>query len=154
MAAPKEEMNQAIDAFRQGKASICWHGKNVIDAFREEIDGIDNIYITFGDEPTMRLHYRDADQDTYYVRTSGNVVPLEIAANSVRFYDNENGGNITLRYHGNSSYPTDNYLESYYDAIFNGVRIGNNAIELKSPSNKRFKITVDDSGTLTATEVV
>ena len=153
-AAPKEEMHQAIDAFRQGKASICWRGQNVIDASREEIDGINNIYITFGNEPTHPLRYIDTGRETYYSITLGSIVPQEISAESVYFYDNENGGYTSLRCHANASDSADRYLESYDDAIFNGVRIGNNAIELKSPSNKRFKITVDDNGTLTVTEVV
>lgn len=150
--APAEEMHQAIDDFRNGKASIHWYGNRAIHAYHEEIDGVNKIGLIFGDIPTRLIVY--TEDNGRYVENTGNIEPQEIETDSVRFYDNESGsGDSLLKYHGNAFDTTDRYLEFLDDAIFNGVRIGNNAIELKSPSNKKFQITVDDSGNLTATEV-
>ena len=149
--APHDQMVDAITAFNTGNASIVWYGLKVIDASYSSSD--DTISVTFAMEPLKTLTF--SNNNGFYNKTLGKATYRELQGSQVRIVNDDNVY-ATLAVVGESSNTT---LEVSAERISIGgpsYGISTTEIILKSStsgSTKRFKITVDDSGTLKATEV-
>ena len=148
--APHDQMVDAITAFNTGNASIVWYGLKVIDASYSSSD--DTISVTFAREPLKTLTYSNVDGS--YVYTLGSATYGELQGKQVRIV-NDNNVDTVLDVEGETPNTTLNVTAKRIsiDSIYG---ISTTEMILKSStvgSNKRFKITVDDSGTLSATEV-
>lgn len=151
--APHDSMVEAVTSFRKGKASIVWYGKNVINAQYNSSD--DSISIGFSHDPYTIYTFKNLSGS--YNSELGELSYSEISARRLRLYD-ENNPNIysVISTSGDSS--GDSVIELNADHIAHWGKEILNKKELflfssTTDSAKRFKITVDDSGTLTATEV-
>lgn len=148
---PHDLMVEAITAFETGNASIVWDGKKVIGAYYDS--STDTISATFAQWPSRFDTYRNVDG--FYSKTLGVVTYGELQGNQIRI-GNDNSVSATLSVKGE---PSDTTLSVSAKRIsINGPDYGISTTEiiLKSSttgSTKKFKITVDDSGALTATEV-
>lgn len=146
MNAPHDQMVEAINAFNTGNASIVWDGFKVISAGYNS--STDKIYVQFAREPLRLLTYENIDG--FYNKQVGAVTYGELQGNLMRI-GNDDTVYTTLATEGTSS---DTTLKVHaqkisVDGEFRGFALVLNS----STSSKKFKITVDDSGTLTATEV-
>lgn len=147
-----DQMVDAIAAFNTGNASIVWGGSKVINAHYYSSN--DTITVKFADEPLEFLTY--TNNSGLYVRTLGSLTYGEVQASQVRIVnENDNNVHTVLSAKGESSNVT---LDVVAERISIGGVYGMSTTEmiLKSStagSTKRFKITVDDSGTISATEV-
>ena len=145
-----DQMVDAISAFKTGNASIVWNGKKVINASYNSSD--DTISVTFAREPLKTLTYSNVDGS--YVSTLGSATYGELQGKRVRIV-NDNNVDTVLDVEGEAPNKTLNVTAKRIsiDSIYG---ISTTEMILKSStvgSNKRFKITVDDSGTISATEV-
>lgn len=125
--APHDQMVQAISGLNHGKASIYWDFGRVSSAQYSSSD--DTICIFYESDPYRALFYEV--HNGYYNGLLGQ-------------NDYINMGTVTC--HG----------INIYDSSGRDAGMDAGSITLMSHtdgSTKRFKITVDDSGTLTATEV-
>jgi len=125
MIAPYNQMVEAIKKFENGRAVIMWHGIFVIGALYNKSD--DSIQIRFANEPTVveKFSKLTGSDDPAYCITLGELQASELYATNIRDAQGE-------------------------------IIIDQQTLYLKSStegSSKKFKITVDDAGTLTATEV-
>ena len=151
MSAPHDQMVDAISAFKTGNASIVWHGVKVIDASYDSSD--DTISVTFANEPLNTLTF--SNNNGFYNKTLGTVTYRELQGRQVRIA-NDNNVAAVLAVEGESSNTT---LKVGAERIsIGGPSWGISTTEMilkssTSGSTKRFKITVDDSGTISATEV-
>ena len=147
--APHDQMVDAITAFNTGNASIVWDGKKVIGAYYDS--SADTISVTFAQEPLKLLTY--SNNDGWYVKTLGTATYGEIQGSQVRI-TNDNGVYTVLATEGIS--PHETLDVSAEKILIRRSELSSNALILGSStenSSKRFKITVDDSGAITATEV-
>ena len=147
--APHDQMVDAITAFNTGNASIVWDGKKVIGAYYDS--SADTISVTFAQGPLKLLTY--SNNDGWYVKTLGTATYGEIQGSQVRI-TNDNGVYTVLATEGISPHETLNV--SAEKILIRRSELSSNALILGSStenSSKRFKITVDDSGAITATEV-
>ena len=148
--APHDQMVEAIAAFRTGNASIVWNGAKVIDAYYESSD--DTIFVTFADEPLNKLIF--SNNNGFYNKTLGTKTYRELQGSQVRIVNNDNGYAV-LSVEGKSGSKT---LDVTAERISIGSIYGISTTEMilkssTSGSTKKFKITVDDTGTLSATEI-
>ena len=150
--AEHDQMVDAIAAFNTGNASIVWDGSKVIDASYRSSD--DTITVTFADDPLKFATY--SNESGLYIRTLGSATYGEVQGSQVRIV-NENDNNVytVLSAKGESSNVT---LSVGANRISLGSLYGISETEMilhssTEGSTKRFKITVDDSGTISATEV-
>lgn len=141
VALPRvDKVNAAVDKFNAGKAIIIWNiGKIVVQAdYRINNDGKFELTITFTDS-TIRHKFVQSSDGIYYEETDEDYVG-DFACSTLKLYSNGSRGTQEASIRGEDGC----------------VLIWGNGIIIKSAtpdSNKRFKITVDDSGTLSATEV-
>ena len=147
-----DQMVDAIAAFNTGNASIVWDGYKVINASYNSSN--DTIAVKFADEPLEFLTY--TNNNGLYVRTLGSPTYREVQGRQVRIV-NENDKNVytVLSAEGESSNVTLN-VKAHRISILGLCGISETEMILKSStsgSTKKFKITVDDSGTISATEV-
>ena len=150
--APHDQMVDAIAAFKTGNASIVWDGQKVINASYNSSN--DTIAVKFADEPLEFLTY--TNNNGLYVRTLGSPTYREVQVSQLRIV-NENDKNVytVLSAEGESSNVTLN-VKAHRISILGLCGISETEMILKSStsgSTKKFKITVDDSGTICATEV-
>lgn len=150
--APHDQMVDAIAAFKTGNASIVWDGYKVINAFYNSSD--DTITVAFAHEPLIFRTY--TNERGLYIRTLGSSTYSEVQGSQVRIV-NENDDNVytVLSARGESNNVTLN-VSANRISIFGIYGISETEMILHSStanSNKAFKITVDDSGTISATEV-
>ena len=150
--APHDQMVEAIAAFGTGNASIVWGVKKVIDASYNSSD--DTISVSFAKEPLNRITF-SKNSDGFYINNLGSNTYGELQGNQVRIFNNNNDytvlwvegepPNVTLGIDANR-------------IAINGIwGMSTTEMILKSStegSSKNFKITVDDSGTISATEIV
>lgn len=151
MNASHDQMVEAINAFNTGNASIVWHGVKVIDAYYDSSD--DTISVTFANEPLNTLTF--SNNNGFYNRTLGTITYRELQGSKVRIVNDDNVYAV-LSVVGESSNKTLNVLAERISIGRTSYGISTTEIILKSStsgSTKKFKITVDDSGTLKATEV-
>ena len=150
--AEHDQMVDAIAAFNTGNASIVWDGQKVINASYNSSD--DTISVTFATGPLKIETY--SNNNGVYNALLGNATYGEVQGSQVRIV-NENDNNVytVLAVEGESSNVT---LDVNANRISFGIGKGlsETALILGSStegSTKKFKITVDDSGTISATEV-
>ena len=148
--APHDQMVDAITAFGTGNASIVWGINKVISASYNSSD--DTISIRFAEEPLKTLTF--SNNNGAYVKNVGSTTYGELQGNQVRIFNGNNDYTV-LTVEGELPNIT---LDVTANGItFNGVYgISETEMILKSStegSSKNFKITVDDSGTISATEV-
>ena len=154
LKAPHDEIIKAISEFKVGKANIKWHGQNVIYAFYNDSD--DSIYCIFAKEP-FREH-KFLNKDGFYIHTISSSIYMDVSGGNFRIYsnygeDDKTYANINVK--GENSDITLN-LSCDHLAMNNNEILNRKELILSSStanSTKKFKITVDDSGTLTATEI-
>ena len=149
-SAEHDQMVDAITAFKTGNASIVWGGEKVIMARYDSSN--DTISVVFASEPLKVLTY--SNHGGFYIKTLGSPTYGELQGNQVRIFNDE-GSYIVLSTEGTSS---DNTLSIGAERIRFYSQYGLSKYELilgssTENSSKTFRITVDDSGTLTATEV-
>ena len=149
--APHDKMVEAIAAFITGNASIVWGINKVISASYNSSD--DTISVRFAEEPLRILTF--SNNNGAYVINFGSTTYGELQGNQVRIFNNNNDYTV-LAVEGELPNVT---LDVTADRItFNGIcGMSTTEIILKSStegSSKNFKITVDDSGTISATEIV
>lgn len=149
--APHDQMVDAIAAFKTGNASIVWRGDKVIDASYNSSD--DTVSVCFAKEPLRRPTFNKTS-DGFYNRILGSSTYEELQGNAVRIV-NDDGVYTALSVNGESGNVTLNVASE--GISINGIYgISETEMILKSStsgSTKKFKITVDDSGTISATEV-
>ena len=148
--AKHDQMVDAITAFNTGNASIVWNGEKVINASYESSD--DTISVAFAPVPMKTITF--SNNNGFYKITLGKPTYGELQGNGVRIV-NDNNVYTVLSVEGESGSET---LNVTAERISIGGIYGISTTEmiLKSStvgSNKHFKITVDDSGTISATEV-
>ena len=143
------QMVDAITAFETGSASIVWDGAKVIGAFYNS--SADTISVTFAEEPLAILTY--SNRSGFYYKELGSVTYGEVQARKLRI-SNDGSAYSVLTAEGK---PSDVTLNVGAERIFiDGCQLSRNELILLSStsgSSKKFKITVDDSGAITATEV-
>ena len=149
--APHDQMVEAIAAFGTGNASIVWGINKVISASYNSSD--DTISIRFAEEPLKTLTF--SNNNGAYVKNLGSATYGELQGNQVRIFNNNNdytvlavegeSPNVTLATTANRITIKGIYGMSTTEMILQSSTEG---------SNKNFKITVDDSGTISATEIV
>lgn len=145
--APQVEMNKAIDDFIAGKAKITWGSDNIISALR---DSDTEIIIRTSDDPVNSYRYTvDERTHTYSKAVASALGDSEISVQRI-YIKTEDGINYIGPITGvdNQDEADDEYIE------YGSTRIYKDGIAIKSSdSSKMFKITVNDSGTISATEV-
>lgn len=149
--APHDQMVEAIAAFKTGNASIVWGIDKVINASYNSSD--DTISVTFAKDP-LRI-FTFSNGNGVYDKNLGSPTYGELQGSQVRI-TNDNNIYAVLSVEGEQS---DVILDVGAGRILlNGVYgMSTTEIILKSStsgSTKNFKITVDDSGTISATEIV
>ena len=151
--APHEQMVDAIAAFKTGNASIVWNEDKVIDAYYDS--SYDTVSVIFAKTPLVTLRF--SNRNGLYVRGLGEATYGELQTERLRIV-NKNNDDVyaTFSVEGESGNVT---LKTMANRISIGGVYGMSETEmiLKSStegSYKMFKITVDDSGTISATEVI
>ena len=150
LRAPHDLMVDAITAFKTGNANIVWSGYKVIDASYDSSN--DTISVVFAKEPLEVLTC--SNYDGFYIRTLGSPTYEELQGNQVRIVNDE-GVYAVLSTKGVKN---DTTLSVGAERIhfYSECGLSKHELILKSStenSTKQFRITVDDSGTITATEV-
>lgn len=130
------KVNTAVDKFNAGKAVIIWDDcKIVVQAnYRTNNDGKFELTITFTDS-TIRHKFVQSSDGIYYEEADEDYAG-DFACGDLKLYSN--GGEASI------------------SCADGGISIWGNGIIINSAtpgSYRRFKITVDDNGTLSATEV-
>ena len=149
--APHDQMVDAITAFGTGNASIVWRINKVISASYNSSD--DTISVRFAEEPLKTLTF--SNNNGAYVKNFGSTTYGELQGNQVRIFNGNNdytvlwvegaSPNVTLGIDANRISINGVYGMSETEMILKSSTEG---------SSKNFKITVDDSGTISATEIV
>lgn len=145
-----DQMVDAISAFKTGNASIVWNGEKVIDASYNSSD--DTITVAFARAPLEFLTYTNVKG--LYQNTLGSPTYGELKGSQVRI-TNDNNVYTVLLVEGESGSETLNVTAGRI-SIGSIYGISTTEMILKSStsgSTKRFRITVDDSGNISATEV-
>lgn len=146
---PHDQMVDAITAFNTGSASIMWGGAKVISA--DYKSSTDEIYVQFAGQPLTVKKFKNSNG--FYIETSGSSSEyIELTGNQVRIFNSE-GAYTLLTTEGA---PSDTTLRAGAQKFHINGDIKGYALVLHSSTNnskKWFRITVDDSGTITATEV-
>ena len=146
--APHDKMVEAIAAFGTGSASIVWGINKVISASYNSSD--DTISVIFAEEPLNTLTF--PNNNGAYVKNIGSTTYGELQGNQVRIF-NDNNAYAVLSVVG--ELPNVTLNTGAKGITFEGVYgISTTEMILKSStegSSKKFKITVDDSGTIAAT---
>lgn len=150
---PHDQMVEAIAAFGTGNASIVWRGEKVIKASYNSSD--DTISVTFANEPLHRLTFNKTPNG-FYDSLLGSSTYEEVQGSPVRIF-NENNNNIYATLAVEGEFPNVTLSTTANRITINGIcGMSETEMILKSStegSGKSFKITVDDSGTLSVTEM-
>lgn len=145
--APQVEMNKAVDDFMAGKAKITWYGDNIISASRSSDT---EIIVRTSQDPVNSYKYTANERYHDYNKGSGaELMGSEISVRRI-YIKTEDDTNYVGPITGvnNPNVVGNEYIEYGY------TRIYQDGIAIKSSgSSKMFKITVNDSGTISATEV-
>ena len=148
--AEHDKMVDAIAVFETGNASIVWKGHKVIVAYYDSSN--DTISVVFADEPMRLLTY--SNNSGFYNQNSGSSTYGELQGDQVRIVNDE-GDSIVLLTKGTAGDKT-LVVGAEKIGFYSGYVLSEYELILQSStenSAKRFRITVDDSGTITATEV-
>ena len=148
--APHDQMVKAIAAFGTGNASIVWGKDKVISASYNSSD--DTISVRFAEDPLKTLTF--PNNNGAYVKNVGSTIYGELQGNQVRIL-NDNNAYAVLAAEGEFPNVTLDVTAERI-SILGAYGMSTTEMILKSStsdSTKKFKITVDDSGTISATEV-
>ena len=143
-----DQMVDAISAFKTGNASIVWAGGKVIEA--KYNSSADTISVVFANELLRTMTFENLGG--FYNKTLGSSTYAELQGNQVRIINDE-GDYTVLSTEGPQS---DNTLLVGANKIDIHGEVSGYALILYSStagSTKQFRVTVDDSGTLKATEI-
>lgn len=147
---PRDEIIKAISEFNNGKANITWAGSHVIAAFYDDSD--DSINCIFAIEPFIQRKY--LNRGGFYHHGHARLEYIAFSGGFLRIY-NADGIYTTIDTNGKQADSTMsfgcNHLAFDSDEILNRKELI--LYSSTAGSTKKFKITVDDNGTLTATEV-
>lgn len=146
--APQDQMNKAVDDFAAGKAKITWGKDNVLGALRSSDTEI-TIRLS-GDPVSLYKYTADEVRHNYDKNALSEYVDDEIKASRIYIRVGNGPSSYTLLGPITGVYNSsdDKYIK------YGTTRIYGDGIAIKSSgSSKMFKITVDDSGTIKATEV-
>jgi hypothetical protein len=147
--APHDQMVDAVTAFETGNASIVWDGVKVISA--DYNSSTDKIFVQFAGEPLSFKIFENLDG--FYIRTiASSIAYAELQGEQARIFNSE-GTYTVLSTEGVQSNST--LRTSANNFSIKGEIRGYSLVLRSSTKNstKRFRITVDDSGTISATEV-
>lgn len=145
--APHDKMVEAIIASTTGRSKIVWGGLDVISAYYDS--STDEINVQFAGSPLIFSTFKNLD-GFYKKNVEKSSEYIELTGKQARIFNSE-GVYTVLATEGVQS---DSTLRTDADKFsIDGEFIGFALVLRSSTSSKRFKITVDDSGTLTATEV-
>ena len=146
-SVPHDLMIEAVTT----NAIIMWYGSMVLSAY---LSG-DAVYIVFANNPFVEYIYK-ANENGVYTKDSGVVNKREACSvGGIVTYDRSTGAYCDLNASGEESDVVFKigakhlYLGSYEILNKNELYLNSST----QGSTKKFKITVDDSGTITATEV-
>lgn len=147
--APHDKMVDAIAEFNAGKASIMWSGYKVISAHYNSSD--DTISVIFANTPATVKTFQSIRNEYYH--TLGSSTYDEFEGGSVRIVkDNDVYATLSVKGELNNETLTIGVKKITIGAIYGMSTTGIILHSSTEGSNKRFKITVDDSGTISATE--
>ena len=152
--APHDKMVEAVAAFRNGTASITWELDKVVYASYNS--STDEVVISFGDNPYTVYRCKNASgKYRYDLREAYSF--NDCGTKMLRLFDTDNPNRHSVISASGASAAdmtvdiSAEHLSLNYLEILNQKEL----ILYSSTvdSTKRFKITVDDSGTISATEV-
>ena len=145
--APQVEMNKAVDDFMAGKAKITWGTENIISALRNSDT---EITVRLSNNPVNSYkHTVDERMHAYDKSARAELIDSEISVQRI-YIKTEDDINYVGPITGvcNPNETGDEYIQ------YGSTRIYKDGIAIKSSdSAKMFKITVNDSGTISATQV-
>lgn len=152
-SVPTSLLIEAAELFRQGRALITWNGKKVYKTLVTS----EYIAIGFDDILGVLYHYdrtRDISEfnvclETSYQQLESNGLYLHRGEGDVSKY-------ATIKYITDPNDSNKYYLGVGGLTIYDDGILGEDSLRIKSStegSTKKFKITVDDSGTISATEI-
>ena len=146
--APQEQMNKAVDDFAAGKAKITWVSDTVLSASRSSDT---EITIRLSGDPVNVYKYTANEVSHGYFKNNASEVvssAIQIERIYLKNYGSALSGDILDPIIGVYNDYNDNYIK------YGTTRIYKDGIAIKSSgSSKMFKISVNDSGTISATEV-
>lgn len=151
------QMKKAIDDFNNGSARIKWRGDIVISALYEG----DTLYIVFSAQPYRTMSMTSSN---FYRKNSLNQVSSEDAFMERLYLTSRDSESTygTISCYGINPEKTIELSANHLDLAYGDIRASGEALlnrkELilqssTDSSTKKFKITVDDTGTIKATEV-
>ena len=152
--APHDKMVEAVTAFRNGTVSIIWASNKVSDAWYDS--STDEVVISFVTEPYVIYRCRNVSGKYSYTlieKDSFNDCETKI----LRLFDTDNPDRQSAISASGASVADMTVNINAEHLSLKGLEILNKKeLILYSStvdSTKRFRITVDDSGTISATEV-
>lgn len=146
----KNYMKKIVQEFNDGYAMFLWSGRRVTEVYIDSSN--EDLLIRFSDNPVCRQCI-PAGSDSYTITVGSTYKGSQ--TNVVRLYvldENDTSRYVMVSTNSSSDNASDVYLEigsAYGTRIYVDGSIGLKSSE----SNKYFRISVNDSGTLTATEV-
>ena len=152
--APHDKMVEAVTAFRNGTVSIIWERKKVSDAWYDS--STDEVVISFVTDPYVIYRCRNVSGEySYTLREKDSFNDCETKRLCLFNTDNPN---IHSAISASGASADDMTVDTDAEHLsLNGIEILNKKeLILYSStvdSTKRFRITVDDSGAITATEI-
>lgn len=148
---PHDEMVEAVIAFSEGRASIRWGVDEVIYANYDS--SADTVSMRFASEPYTTCTFEN--QDGVYLNTIAKLSYDEVSCTKLHLYNKDI--NSLIYVDGTSLQDTTMTLDTEHINLgYNNEILNKKELYLYSStsgSSKKFKITVDDSGAITATEV-
>lgn len=152
--APHDKMVEAVTAFRNGTASILWHSQEVASASYDS--STDEVLIRYAYNPNVQYSYKN--NNGRYLASLGEATDYgHLEANTLQIRNSDNKSiysSITVS--GTDASDTALSLNAEHLNLYSKEILNKKELILYSStvnSTKRFKITVDDSGTISATEV-
>lgn len=148
---PHDEMVEAVIAFSEGRASIRWNINEVIYANYDS--SADTVRMCFASEPYTTRTFEN--QNGVYVDSLAKLSYNEVNCTNLRLHNK--GIYSVISMDGTSLQDTTMTLDTEHINLgYNNEILNKKELYLYSStsgSSKKFKITVDDSGTISATEV-
>ena len=152
--APHDKMVEAVTAFRNGTASISWYSKEV--AYANYNSSTDEVSIQYADNPNVQCSYKN--NNGKYIYSLGEVADyggLEVSG--LRIHNSDNKKILSsISASGASRDDTTLSIGAEHLSLNSKEILNRKELILYSStvnSTKRFRITVDDTGIISATEV-
>lgn len=153
VSAPHDEMVKAITDFNKGRANIVLGGQTVIRAYYNSNN--DTVSLTRSFNPLITTVYENVDGYYNVLSTTSTTEYNDVKAKRILIFSIDNKFYSVIYVRGAQD---DVKLHIYAEHLYLNTRemLNEKELYLKSSttnSTKEFRITVDDSGTLSATEV-